>query len=489
MSAGQLIFRNIRALALAKVVTLTTGLIATAWTARSLGPEHFGIIGFGTAFLGYALLFVNLGLSTYAVREIAHARDRNHDRAPAIVDHVLTLRVLLALVSGCVYALVVLAIDKPPLVKVVLWVQAAQLLGNALVIDFFYQGTERMSVIATREIGTSFVTMVAVLLLVRGPDDVVTAAAITAGSILLNSLLMLVRYAREIRLPRPRTDLAVWRAMLTAAAPIGVCVFAWSVFSNLGIVMLGFMADQAQVGWYAASYKVMTLAATGGHIILNSFLPQLAAAYDDTGRMRARMRDYATTLLLVGALVTSTGLALAPEILMMFFGQAYAPAVHALRLLMAALGVVYLNMVLGNPLLVWHRQTGYMTVILIGGCINAALNAVAIPRWGIEGAATATLMAELVCTVGLAWQHRRAVGQLYLGITAKAWGCGAVAMVTWMLLEPLLPMSIQRYPLLVLALGGLSMALVYGLTVPFTGLVALSRLQRLVEGRRLTGLT
>ncbi len=476
MSAGQLIFRNIRVLALAKAVTLLTGLIATAWTARSLGPEHFGIIGFGSAFLGYALLFVNLGLSTYAIREIAH----NHDKAPLIVDHVLTMRILLALVSGCVYGLVVLAIDMPPLVKAVLWVQTAQLLGNALIIDFFYQGAERMGVIATREIGTSLATMLAVLALVHGPDDVVAAASITAASIVLNATLVLVRYSREIRLPRLRFDAAVWRVMLIATAPMAISVFSWTVFSNLDVVMLGFMTDPTQVGWYAASYKVVMLSATGGHIIVNSFLPQLAATYGDAEGMRARMRDYATTMLLAGVLISVTGLALAPEILLMFFGHSYTPAVHALRLLMAALGVMYLNMVLGNPLLVWHRQTGYMTAILIGGGANALLNLILIPRWGMEGAASATLAAELICTIGLAWQHHRAVGQLYFGAIAKAWACGLVTIFCWLTLKPVLPLIFHHHPLLELVLGGLSMALIYALVVPFTGLVALSRLRRLV---------
>lgn len=477
MTAGRLIFRNIRALALAKVLTMTFGLIATAWTARTLGPEHYGIIGFGTALIAYAALFVNLGLSTYAVREIA----RDRDRAPLIVDHVLTMRVLLAVLVGGLYALVVLALDKPPLVKAVLWMQIVQLLGQALIIDFYYQGTERMGVIATREVGNALATMVAVLALVRSPDDVVIAAGITAISVLFNAMLVVVRYAREVRPPRPRVDLAAWRVMLAAAAPMAVSVFAWAIFSHLDTVMLGFMVDQNQVGWYAASFKVLLLASTGGHIVMNSFLPQLAAVYGDPERMKARMHDYATTMLVVGALASAAGLTLAPEILMMFFGEAYAPAVNALRLLMASLGVIYLNMVLGNPLLVWHRQTGYMAAILVGGAVNAALNLYAIPRWGMEGSAAATLVSELVCTAGMAWLHRRAVGQLYLGIAARAAACALVAAAAWALLEHLAPQAIPRHPMAVLALGGLCMALVYALAVPCTGLVALSRLRRLVD--------
>ena len=71
MSAGHRIFRNIRALAAAKAATMASGLVTAAWTARVLGPDSFGVLGFGTSLMAYAALFVNMGLSTYAIREIA----------------------------------------------------------------------------------------------------------------------------------------------------------------------------------------------------------------------------------------------------------------------------------------------------------------------------------------------------------------------------------------------------------------------------------
>lgn len=477
MTAGRRIFLNIRALALARVATLLSGLVTTAWTARALGPDAFGILGFGTSMLAYAALFVNLGLSTYAVREIA----RDRDRARELAEQVLTLRVLLALLVGGLYALVVLTLDKPWLVKAVLLVQAVQLLGNALVLDFVYQATERMGVIAVREIGTALGIMVAMLTLVRGPGDVVIAAAIAGGSFAVNAALMLVRYRRDFGGLRPRADLAAWRAILTAAAPMAVSVFAWAIFSHLDLVMLGFLVPQAEVGWYAAAVKLLVLALTAGNIVMSAFMPQLAAAYGDTERMRERMRDYATTMLSVGALVSAGGIALAPAILGTIFGPAYAPAADALRLLMVSVAVVHVNMVLGNPLLVWHRQTAYMTAILTGGAVNAALNAVLIPRWGIEGAAVATVVAELTAMAGLAWHHRRAVGQLYLGIAVRAACCAALAVGVAAALSHALPEALAPHrPAVVAVAGGLSIAGVYALGVLATGLVRPARLRRLM---------
>lgn len=477
MTAGRRIFVNIRAMGAARVATLLSGLISTGWTARALGPDYFGVLGFGTSLLAYAAIFVNLGLSTYALREIA----RDSERAADLADHVLTMRTLLALLTGGLYALFVMALDRPMLVKAVLLVQVVQLLGNALVLDFVYQATERMSVIAMREVGTAVGIALATVLLVHRPDDAPVAAAITGGSILLNALLMLHRYRRDFRPPRPRIDLTAWRAMLATSAPMAISVFAWALFSQLDLVMLGFMVPHGEVGQYAAAAKLVTLSSTAGLIIMNAFMPQLAAAHGDLEQVRARMRDYATTVLTVGGLIAAGGVALAPAILGVIFGAAYAPATDSLRLLMISVAFSHVNLALGNPLLVWHRQTAYMTAILIGGAANAAFNLVLIPRMGIEGSAVATILAQGVCMSCLAWHHHRAVGRIHLNILLKSWVCGGLAVAAVSGLCHTLPNAIDRLsPLVVLLAGGALVVATYALAALATGLIRPSRLRRLI---------
>ncbi|AWK86318.1 oligosaccharide flippase family protein [Azospirillum thermophilum] len=475
MTAGRRLLLNIRALAVAKAATLLGALVTAAWTARVLGPESFGVLGFGTSLMAWAALFVNLGLSTYAVREIA----RDRAQVTVLAEHVLTLRVLLAVVVGTAYAAFVLTLDKSALVRTVLLVQAVQLLGNALVLDFVYQATERMGVIASREIGTSLGSMVLVLLLVRGPEDAPIAAGITAGSLVINAALMLARFHRDFGRLRPRVDLKAWGAILRPAAPMAVSAFAWAVFSHLDLVMLGFLRSEGEVGWYSSAVRVYVLSCTAGHIVMNAFLPQLAAAYGDSGLVRRRMEDFATAMLSAGFLVAAGGLALAPAIVALLFGPDYAPATDALRLLMVATALTYLNMVLGNPLMLWHRQTAYMAAILGGGAVNAALNVVLIPRYGIEGAAVATVASVVASTAGMAWHHRKAVGRLYGGIAGRALLCALVAMGGWGALERAIPEDAQPHALLTVLGGGIVIVGIYGAMAVLTGLIRPARLRRL----------
>ena len=55
------ILDNISALAIAQIVAMAAGFFSTAWVARLLGPEGYGIIGFGVAFTSFFGLMVVLG--------------------------------------------------------------------------------------------------------------------------------------------------------------------------------------------------------------------------------------------------------------------------------------------------------------------------------------------------------------------------------------------------------------------------------------------
>ena len=73
----QRLSRNFLALFLSDGITRLIGFAATVYIARLLAVEGFGLISYGVAFISYALLFANPGLSVIGAREVAKApKDR-----------------------------------------------------------------------------------------------------------------------------------------------------------------------------------------------------------------------------------------------------------------------------------------------------------------------------------------------------------------------------------------------------------------------------
>ncbi|AWK88839.1 flippase [Azospirillum thermophilum] len=402
------ILRNIGLLTLSTVVTTLCGLVATGWLARALQPEQFGVIGFGTALVGFFSLLVNSGIATLAMREIA----RDPGCVPELTGTVVSLRLTLSLVSYGAFAAVLFALDLPADARAVYLVQGVQLIAQALVLDFVFAGIQRMGAIALRQIGTALLTLGATVLLVHDSGDTAIAAGITAGSAAVNALWIWIGYVALFRRMTFRFSVRRWWDLLAQSAPISIGGFVWMAYHSTGVLVLGLMRPAAEVGLYSAAYKVVTLVVMLAHVIRNAFLPPLANVYGDRPAMQAGVRRFVVTMAAIAVPVTVGGMALAPEILAVLFGPAFEGAREPMRIMMAGVPLLFLVIVLGDPLLVWHRQRPYMMVMLVCGIANAALCFALTPFLGALGAATASVTTAALMLVGIAGNHIRTVGLL-----------------------------------------------------------------------------
>jgi O-antigen/teichoic acid export membrane protein len=91
------------------------------------------------------------------------------------------------------------------------------------------------------------------------------------------------------------------------------------------------------------------------------------------------------------------------------YGDPYAAAVPAFRVLLLSFPLLSLNLALTHQLIGWDGQRAYAGLCALALAVNVGLNALLIPIWSIEGAAWTTLVTELVLAAGCAialWMAR-----------------------------------------------------------------------------------
>jgi O-antigen/teichoic acid export membrane protein len=84
----------------------------------------------------------------------------------------------------------------------------------------------------------------------------------------------------------------------------------------------------------------------------------------------------------------------------LLYGERYADAVPAFRILLLSFPLLSLNYALTHQLIGWNGQRTYATLCASALAINIALNARLLPAMSIDGAAWATLGTELFLTCG-----------------------------------------------------------------------------------------
>ena len=415
MSAARRLAKNVAALAAAQGATLVLGFVLWVHLGRALGAERMGMVAFGLALLSYFLLVVTLGFDAVAVREAA----REGNREAEIVPLLLGVRLTLAVLATAAFAGVTLALGLEPIYRLAVLVLGVQLIARAVQLDWVYQAREQMGVAALRNAGASAVTAGLALWLVRGPEDVVLAAgAVAAGPVVAN-LALLALYTREAGLPRPRFHGPSWKALLAPALPLAVSGFVMQLYYNVDKLMIEGFGTTAEVGLYEAAYKLYAVAIAAAGVLYTAFYPKLAGAFGDAAAMRREGARYGEALLALGPPVALAAAVLAPDLLDLLFGAEFAGASTALRVLFVYAGVIYLSMTFGVPLMAWDDETSYLRAAVGGGVANVVLNVLLIPRFGIEGAAVATLLSEVVVMLGMAARYRRLAGTLHPALLGK----------------------------------------------------------------------
>ncbi|MCD6074042.1 MAG: polysaccharide biosynthesis protein, partial [Rhodospirillales bacterium] len=197
--------------------------------------------------------------------------------------------------------------------------------------------------------------------------------------------------------------LSEWRRILREAAPLAITVVVVNIYLYIDIVMLGFLRPGAEVGHYVASTRVLTIGLVVATILRTAILPVLSRLQSSPIERHDVGSHHARLVATAGGLAAASGFVLAPEILEIIFGAEFREAATALRILMICLLFMNAVEVLHTQLIAWRLQTQQMWIMIAGAIFNIVLNLVLIPRYGMEGAAIATLASTILilCLAGV----------------------------------------------------------------------------------------
>jgi O-antigen/teichoic acid export membrane protein len=361
--------------------------------ARSLAARDFGYFNFALSFCPLFLVVGGFGLESTVIRRVA----RDRARLSELFATGLALRCVLGL-AGLVLALAAaplfLAGGRPYAVLA--------LVGTALLLDevtgflgTVFKAFERMkfhalAIFANRVVSTAL----AFAVLAAGGGLLALCATYLVGSAgaLLFATVALRRNFPPIDLRR--ADRRVARELVRTGAPLGAGGFLNTAVFRLDSVLLQAIKGPVAVGLYGAAYRLFESALFVAWSLGNVALPRLA---------RAGSRELGRTYELTAAMALAFYLPLAVTapfvgewVVVSLFSERYAPAADAVGWLAAA-SVFYAVAFLARIGSIAVGRTGAIAgIAAVALAFNVAANAVAIPRFGFEGAAATTFATEVL---------------------------------------------------------------------------------------------
>lgn len=401
LRGSSLVFAGILA---GKLVAMVSSIIM----ARSLSPHRFGIYLLGLSILQIAAIVSNLGIpgvlpSLIAKIDMSGSQDGPHRLVRGAIYSCLGPALFL---SAAVYAcadFVSVKIFHIPEISGMLKLTSAIIppvvITSVLTAAFRGYGRTWPRVIF-QDLLPGLLTLLFFLALIRFGFEL-SGAYIAFG---MSSLLVFVLIARSIKkklgmrfLVRIRELTAVIE-LLRLSWPLGIESLVWVVYTQIDKLLIGCFLPPSQVGIYAAAASLSVILSIIPQAFSYLALPAFSSVVSNGSKHELGLLYGKITKIIfqISFPVFLCLVMLSKEILTALYGDAYSNGSRAMAILAAGLMI---SCLLGptSEILVSAGRTKAPLAASAAGCIaNVSLNAVLIPRYGINGAAIANSCSVIV---------------------------------------------------------------------------------------------
>ncbi len=371
-------------------------ILTFPYVSRILMSEGTGRVAFATSVIAYFSMFASLGIPSYGIRCCAQARG-NKEKLTRTVHELLALNIITTVLVYVVFFLSLITVPKFAGEKTLLIVSSISVVLNTLGVSWLYQGLEQYSYITMCNLGCKVLSVIGMFMLIKSPDDYVIYAALTMLASGGSNVLNFIRLRKFIYL-KPVGGYNIVRHLKPVLVFFATSV-AISIYTNLDVVMLGFMKTDSDVGLYNASIKIKTVLTAFLTSLGGVMLPRLTACIKDGNKAEFnRLISKVFSFVFVVAVPLTLFFAIFSKDTIAFLsGADYMGAIPSMTILMPTVFLISLSNTTGIQMLVpMGRENAVMISVMAGAIVDFLLNLVFIPLFASAGAALSTLIAEVV---------------------------------------------------------------------------------------------
>lgn len=395
MSEKKTLIKNFFSLTIAEFSSKGITIVYALYLANTIGAGRFGDFGFIQSVITFFIIAVSLGIDILGFREASQKNTNIKD----IVDNIISLRFWLALISYSALVIFVILIDKPTLVKSMLLIYGINIFSYALLINWAFQGMEKMGIVAIRQFSIAISNLILILIFVNSPNDTLLAVIIISGTTFINTILLIFYYLKTENKIKLKFDLEIFKSYLKKSIPIGILVILTLIYNSIDLTMMGFLLNNPEVdsGRYFAAFKVFTVSILIASVVQNSFFPQLSRT-KTLDEKRKIVSNYSKIMYSAGGVISLLLFFNAFFIVNIIFNEEYLGTETLIQILSIAVFFAFINILFSSILVGWSKEKKALKVALFGAIINIILNYFLIPEFRAEGAAISTVLSEIaVC--------------------------------------------------------------------------------------------
>ncbi len=391
------IFKNVSWILMCKIVQALLGLVVSMFTARYLGPTNFGTINYAASLVSFFSPIALLGLNEVIVQEFV--------QKPEAAGKTLGSAVIMSLGSSAVCMVGIAAFafvtEKGAtdtfivcvLYSTILFFQAIEL------TQYWFQAKLLSKYTSIISLGAYVAFSAYRIFLLITHKSVFWFAIANSFDACIIAIAQIVLF--NIKSGQKLRFSLVWCKQLISKGKYYIIAnLMVVVFAQTDKIMLKMMIGEEATGLYSVAVHCVNMTAFIFSAIITSSRPVIfesrISSYDKYELNITRLYS----VVIYASIIQSVLITLvAYPMINILYGAEYLSAVSALRIVAWYTSFSYVGGIRNIWILAEEKQRYILPVNIIGAVTNVILNFVLIPIWGINGAALASLITQIVSNV------------------------------------------------------------------------------------------
>jgi O-antigen/teichoic acid export membrane protein len=409
MNTFQRIAKNVSVLFLSQILSYILGFFTLMYSARYLGVEGFGTLSMALAFTGIFSVFMDLGLSTLTIREVA----RNKSLAKEYVSNITLIKIVLSLITLCLIFIIVHLISYNQQTINVIYFITIYTIFTAFSQLFYavFQANEKMEYQSLGFVLNSFFLLLGILLAINYKFDLNQFSAIytlVGGSILVYALII---FSWQFNLPKIEFNWKIWKFLIKESWPFAITGISINLYLWIDTILLSVIHGQEAVGLYNASYKLILVLLFIPVVFNNAFFPLMSQYFISSKEsLKVTFDKVFKIMILIGFPIGIGTLLIANKVILIIYGNQFLGAVTVLQILIWSTVLIYARNSFERLLESSNKQLSVTKIFIIGVLFNVILNMIFIPKFSYIGAAITTVLTDIIVLGMLIHSVQRSTG-------------------------------------------------------------------------------
>lgn len=380
-------------------------LLTYPYVSRVLGVNGIGACNYVDSIINYFILFAQLGIGSYGVREIARCKN-NQEKRNEVFNNLFFVNVVMFIIASV--SLVICTYNIPSLspYKDFLLLGLIKLVFSLFLIEWFFQGIEQFKYITIRSVIVRMIYVISVFVFVHDKTDIYIYYGLTSLIIVLNAVFNW-NYSRKFRtLSLSSLHPSVY---ITPILIFGYYRILTSMYTTFNVMFLGWTSGDTEVGYFTTATKLYTLIMSAFTAFTTVMVPRVSQMLNDGKKKEVEELGNKTLsfLAILAFPLIAFCVCNSHLIIRIIAGSGYEGAEFPFCIVMFLLMIIGSEQIVIQQFLMANKKSNLTFVVsTIGALVGLSLNFAITPHLQSVGSAIAWGGAELsVLITGIILLH------------------------------------------------------------------------------------